>query len=272
MAVAPTVDLKAARGRQRATWARGDYAEIGTLTVPIAERLANAADLHAGATLLDVACGTGNMAIAAARLGCVATGVDYVGPVLERAGERAAAERLDVAFAWGDAENLPFADASFDAAASVMGAMFAPDHDRAASELRRVTRPGGTIALASWMPVGFVGAMFWTIAEHVPPPVGLPSPMLWGTKDYLEDIFGKSVSWTHRHRTFTFRFASAEALVDLFATHYGPTIQALESAGCDRDALLDDLRDLATMWSRLGSDGPIAVPATYLESVGLVRD
>jgi 2-polyprenyl-3-methyl-5-hydroxy-6-metoxy-1,4-benzoquinol methylase len=126
MAVAAIIDLAAARGRHQRTWASGDYAEIGTLIVPIAERLANVADLRAGSSVLDVACGSGNMAIAAARLGCVVTGVDYVGSVLERAEVRAAVERLDVAFAWGDAEELPFRDASFDAAASVMGSMFAP--------------------------------------------------------------------------------------------------------------------------------------------------
>src|SRR5262245_54901669 len=121
------LDLATVKSRQQTTWASGDYAEIATLIVPIAERLANSADLRAGSTVLDVASGSGNMAIAAARLGCVVTGVDYVGSVLERAGERAAAERLDVAFALGDAENLPFSDGSFDATASVMGSMFAPD-------------------------------------------------------------------------------------------------------------------------------------------------
>jgi SAM-dependent methyltransferase len=221
--------------------------------------------------VLDVACGSGNMAIAAARLGCVVTGVDYVGSVLERAEVRAAVERLDVAFARGDAEELPFRDASFDAAASVMGSMFAPHHDRAASELLRVTRPGGTIALASWTPVGFVGAMFWTIAEHMRLQAGVPSPVLWGTELYLESLFGPRVSWTHRRRTFTFRFRSAAAFAELFARSYGPTIEALETGGCDRDALESALRDLAVMWNRLDGDGPIAVPATYLESVGVVR-
>jgi ubiquinone/menaquinone biosynthesis C-methylase UbiE len=271
MAVAPVLDLTAARERRRATWASGDYAEIGTLIVPIAERLADAADLRAGSSVLDVACGSGNMAIAAARLGCVVTGVDYVGSVLERAEQRAAVERLDVAFAWGDAEELPFADSSFDAATSVMGSMFAPDHERAAAELVRVTRRDGTIALASWTPVGFLGAMFWTIAEHVPLPAGVAPPMLWGAKEYLEALFGERVAWAHRRRTFTFRFRSAELFVDRFASSYGPTIEALEAAGSDRAALLADLRDLAVMWNRLEGDGPIAVPATYLESVGVVR-
>jgi SAM-dependent methyltransferase len=271
MAIAPTRNLAEIKSKQHAAWARGDYAEIGTLIVPVAERLADAADLRAGWDVLDVACGSGNMALAAARLGCTVTGVDYVGASLERAAERAAAERLDAAFAYGDAEELPFADDSFDATASVMGAMFSADHERAAEELLRVTRPGGTIALASWSPVGFVGAMFWAMAERVPPTDGLPLPMLWGTADYLEEIFGPDVTWRHRRQTFTFRFASADAFVDRFATHYGPTIAALDAAGCDRDALADDLRALALMWNRLEDDGPVAVPATYLESVGITR-
>ena len=177
--------------------------------------------------MLDVACGSGNIAIAAARMGCVATGVDSVGSALERAGQRAAAEGLDVAFAWGDADELPFPDASFDAAASVMGSMFAPRHDRAASELLRVTRPGGTIALASWTPVGVLGAMFRTLAEHVPPPAGVAPPMLWGTPEHLAGLFGDRVAWSHRRRTFTFRFRSAEAFAEVFARSYGPTCRRL---------------------------------------------
>jgi len=271
MAIAPTLESRDVKARQQAMWASGDYAEIATLIVPVAERLANAADLRAGTEVLDVACGSGNMTLAAARLGAVATGVDYVGSLLERAAERAAAERLDAAFAFGDAEDLPFADASFDATTSVMGAMFAPDHERAAAELVRVTRPGGTIALASWAPTGFVGAMFWTIAEHVSPTEGLPSPMLWGTADYLDDLFGADVTWIHRRQTFTFRFASADAFVDRFATSDGPTLAALDAVGADRDALVCDLRELALQWNRFEDDGPIAVPATYVESVGVTR-
>ena len=172
MTTAPTLDLAAVKARQQATWASGDFAEIATLIVPVAERLTDAADLRAGSTALDVACGSGNAALAAARLGCIVTGVDYVPALLERGRERAAAERIGVDLREGDAEALPFGDGSFDAALSVFGSMFAPDHRRTAAELVRVTRPGGTIALASWTPEGFVGAMFRTIAAHVPPPAG----------------------------------------------------------------------------------------------------
>ena len=269
MTTAPTLDLAAVKARQQATWASGDYAEIATLIVPVAERLCDAADLRAGSTVLDVACGSGNVAIAAARLGCQVIGIDYVPTLLARGRERAAAERVDVDFRTGDAEQIPFPDDFFAASVSVFGTMFAPDHPRTAEELIRVTEPGGTIALASWRPDGFLGSLFRTIAAHVPPPAGLASPMLWGTEEHLDGLFGDAVTWSHSVQTFTFRFASAEALVNRFATYYGPTLKALEAAGAARDTLLEDLRDLALAWNRLGQPGPIAVPGTYLESVGL---
>jgi SAM-dependent methyltransferase len=269
MATAAPLDLAAVKARQQVTWASGNFAEIATLIVPVAERLADAADLRAGSTVLDVASGSGNAALAAARLGCVVTGIDYVPALLARGRERAAAERLRIFLREGDAEAIPFADASFDAAVSVFGSMFAPDQRRAAAELARVTRPGGTIALASWAPDGFVGAMFETVAGYVPPPSGLASPMLWGTEEHVDELFGPGVVWAHRRRTFTFRFASADAFVESFAAYYGPTLKALEAAGPDRDGLWGDLRDLALSWNRLEQPGPIAVPSTYLESVGL---
>lgn len=269
MTATATLDLAAVKARQQATWASGDFAEIGTLIVPVAERLCDAADLRAGSSVLDVACGSGNAALAAARLGCVVTGIDYVPALLERGRERAVAERVGLDLRHGDAEEIPFPDASFDAAVSVFGSMFAPDQRRAAAELVRVTRPGGTIALASWTPDGFIGAMFGTVAAHVPPPAGLASPMLWGTEEHLAELFGPDVTWTHRRRTFTFRFVSADAFLECFAAYYGPTLKALEAAGPARDALASDLRDLARTWNRLEEPGAIAVPGTYLESVGL---
>ena len=268
---APSLDLAAVKTRQQATWASGDFAEIATLIVPMAERLADDADLRAGSTVLDVACGSGNGAIAAARLGCVVTGIDYVPALLERGRERAGIEHLDVDFREGDAEEIPFADASFDAAISIVGTMFAPNQPRTAAEIVRVTRPGGTIALASWRPDGFVGALFRTTAAHVPPPAGLASPMVWGTEGGLAELFGDAVEWAHREETFTFRYASPDAFLQSFATYYGPTLKALEAAGEARDALASDIRELAASWNRLREDGPIAVPATYLESVGLRR-
>src|SRR4051794_11361404 len=217
MALAPDDSrpyLADVKQHQQQTWSGGEYGHGGALIVPVAERLVDEADLHAGWRVLDVATGTGNAAIAAARLGCATVGIDYVPALLQRGRERAAAEGLDIELLAADAEALPFPDASFDAAVSVFGSMFAPDHERTAAELLRVTRPGGTIALASWTPGGFIGGLFRTVGAHCPPPAGVQSPLLWGTEGHLRDLLGDGVtSLAAEERTFTFRFPSAEAFV-----------------------------------------------------------
>src|SRR4051794_8087749 len=188
--MAPTLDaikpdLAAIKQRQQQTWASGDFAVVASRISLVADQLCDAADLQAGWTVLDVATGSGNAAIAAARQGCTAVGLDFVPGLLERGRRRATAEGLQVVLVEGDAEALPFADGSFDAVTSVFGSMFAPDHERAASEIARVSRAGGTIALASWTPDGFIGELFQTVGAHVAPPAGVPSPMLWGTEGHL---------------------------------------------------------------------------------------
>jgi ubiquinone/menaquinone biosynthesis C-methylase UbiE len=267
---APAPDLAAVKGRQQATWASGDFSAVATVMSVVSERLADAADLHAGWRVLDVAAGSGNGALAAARLGCQVTGCDYVPSLLERGRERARAERLQVEFVEGDAEALPFGDGEFDAVLTVVGSMFAPDHRRTAAEIARVCRAGGRIGLVSWTPTGFVGEMFRTVGAHVPPPAGVASPALWGTEDHLGDIFGDTVRWTeHRRRTYTWRFVSPEAFVDFFATYYGPIFKAFESLGDRADELRSDLTELARKGNRLDSGaGAIAIPSEYLESVG----
>jgi SAM-dependent methyltransferase len=264
------IDFPASQAREQKTWASGDFSEVATTIVSAAERLVDEADLRAGWRVLDVATGSGNAAIAAARLGCSATGSDYVLELLERGRERARAERLEIDFVVGDAEERPFGDAAFDAVTSIYGAMFAPRQEQVAAEIIRVSRPGGTVALASWTPEGFLGAMFKTIGSHVPPPPGVQSPMLWGTEARLEEIFGADVEWTaHNRRIFNFRYRSAEEFVDFFITYYGPTLKAFEAAGDDGPALRTDLVELAREWNRLDDDaGAIAIPGEYLESVG----
>ena len=218
----PKPDLLAVKQRQQA-WASGDYHAVAAKIAVVAERLVDAADIHAGWRVLDVATGSGNAAIAAARLGADAVGVDYVPSLLERARMRAEAEDVSVELVEGDAEALPFADASFGAVTSVFGSMFAPDHGRTASELLRVCRPGGTIALASWTPDGFLD-FFRTMAAYVPPPAGVQSPMLWGTEGHLRDLLGDGIASLEAvERTFAFRFRSAEEFVSFFRTWYGPT-------------------------------------------------
>jgi SAM-dependent methyltransferase len=265
-------DLAAIKEKQQKTWASGDFSVVASRIVIVAENLCDAADLHAGWRVLDVATGSGNAAIAAARHGCIAVGVDYVPALLERGRKRAAAEGLDVELLEGDAEALPFPDASFDAVTSVYGSMFAPNHKQAAAELLRVTRASGTIALASWTPEGFIGDLFRTVAKHVPPPAGLQSPMLWGTEAHLRELFGDGIAALEaKKRTFTFRFASAEEFVTFFRLWYGPTLKAFESLDeAARNALEADLIALAESADRLRGDA-IAIPAEYLEAVAVTR-
>jgi ubiquinone/menaquinone biosynthesis C-methylase UbiE len=264
------IDVAAIKQRQQQTWATGDYSAVAARIVLVAEHLVDTADLHAGWNVLDVATGSGNAAIAAARHGSHVVGVDYVPSLLERGRARAAAEGLDIELVEGDAEALPFPNASFDAVISVFGTMFAPDQKRTAEELLRVSRPGGTIALASWTPDGFIGEMFRTIAAHVPPPAGLDSPMLWGTEARLRELLGHGIeSLDVYERVFTFRYPSAHAFVDFFRTWYGPTAKAFAALDDEgRDALEADLVGLADGHNRL-ADGPIAIPSAYLEAVAI---
>ncbi len=275
-AVTVTPDLAAVKAKQQQTWSSGDFHVIAALIQSTAEQLVDSADLHAGMRVLDVATGSGNAAIAAARLGCTVEGADYVPALLERGRLRAAAEGFDIKFVEGDAEALPYADGEFDAVTTIFGSMFAPDHQKAAAELLRVTRPGGTVAVASWTPDGFIGQLFKTVGRHVPPPAGVASPILWGTEAHLREIFGEGVSsLSVTERTFTWRFTSAHELVDTFRTWYGPTLKAfaaLGEAGADAQAALEaDIVALATTFDRLGTGDAIAVPATYLEAIAVRR-
>jgi ubiquinone/menaquinone biosynthesis C-methylase UbiE len=261
-------DLAVVKRRQQQTWASGDYSVVAARIALTAEVLCDSADLHAGWRVLDVATGSGNAAIAAARLGCPAVGIDYVPALLERGRRRAAAEGLDVELLEGDIEALPFDDAAFDAVTSVFGAMFAPDHAKTAAELLRVCRLGGTIALASWSPDGFVGELFRTVAAHVQQPAGVQSPMLWGTETHVRELFGDGVDALQTAtRTFTFRFPSAEHFVTFFRLWYGPTLKAFECLDdVSRDALELDLVELVHRFDRLDGD-PVAIPAAYIETL-----
>jgi len=183
-------DLAAVKNRQQAAWASGDYAVIGTTLQIVGESLAEACDLRTDEQVLDVAAGNGNATLAAARRGCRVTSTDYVPALLDRAAERARAERLVAEFQVADAEALPFEAGRFDAVVSTFGVMFTPDHAQAATEMLRVTRSGGRIGLANWTPASFVGEMFRTLGRHVPPPAGVASPLRWGVSADLRDLFG----------------------------------------------------------------------------------
>jgi ubiquinone/menaquinone biosynthesis C-methylase UbiE len=270
-ALAPTAaapDYEAIKTRQQATWASGDFGRIGVTLQIVGESRCEAADVAAGERVLDVAAGNGNASLAAARRFADVTSTDYVPDLLEQGRRRAEAEGLPVAFQAADAERLPFADGSFDVALSTFGVMFAPDQERAAAELVRVIRPGGRIALASWTPEGFLGALFRVISTFVPSPAGLRSPMAWGSKPRIVEMFARQSSAIHtERRTFAFRYRSAEHFVGFFRTYYGPTHKAfagLDEAG--RQVLEASLVDLLRA-SNTHTRGALVVPAEYLEVV-----
>jgi SAM-dependent methyltransferase len=199
------------------------------------------------------------------------TSTDYVGALLERGAERAAAERLTVKFQEADAEALPFDDASFDAVVSTFGVMFAPDHARSAVELMRVCRPGGRIGLANWTPAGFIGQLFKTLGKHVPPPPGVQSPALWGSEAHLGDLFGAGASLAIAKRTFNFRYRSAAHFIDVFRTWYGPVHKAFAALPAEQGAALE--RDLTGLLDGLNRAGPtsLVVASEYLEIVATRR-
>jgi SAM-dependent methyltransferase len=261
-------DLAAVKARQQATWASGDYHAIGTRIVLVSEELIEELDLRSTERVLDVATGSGNAALAAARRGVEVTGVDYVPALLERARRRADAEALEVTFVPGDAEALPFEDGAFDVTSSVFGAMFAPDHQRTADELARVTRPGGRIGLVAHTPTGFVGNLFKTVGRHVPPPAGVASPALWGTEARLLELFGSNASGIRSQRKgMVFRYASPAAWVDEWRELYGPVHMAFRAVGPDGDAALEaDLIDLIGRFN-ISGDETMVVASEYLETV-----
>ena len=261
-------DLAAIKARQQSTWSAGDYAVIGSTLQIVGETLCEAADVSAGDHVLDVACGNGNAALAAARRFAVVTGLDYVPALLERARARGAADGLALELREGDAEALPFEDGAFDAVLSTFGVMFAPDQARAAAELARVCRPGGRIALASWTPDGFIGRVFRVMGKHVAPPAGLRPPSEWGTERRLRELFGGELrALRATEREFVFRYRSPAHWIEVFRTWYGPIHRAFQALPPDGAAALE--RDLAALLAEgnVATDGTLAVPSAYLEAV-----
>jgi ubiquinone/menaquinone biosynthesis C-methylase UbiE len=268
----PTPDLEAVKRRQQAMWASGDYQMVATQIQVVAELLMEALDVHATERVLDVATGSGNAALAAARRGTEVVGIDYVPALLDRARLRTRAEGLEATFVEGDAEALPFENSSFDVVSSVFGVMFAPNQERTAAELVRVTRPGGRIGLVSHTPDGFVGQVFRVNGRHVPPPAGVRSPVQWGTEVRLRELFGGAIgSMTVEKRLYVFRYRSPEAYLDYWKRYYGPTLKAFEAVGTiGAPALERDLLDLIGRFNR-ASDGTMVVPTEYLEAVIVKR-
>jgi len=260
-------DLAAVKTKQQAAWSSGDYAIVGTTLQIVGEDLCEALDLRPGSKVLDVAAGNGNATLAAARRWCDVTSTDYVRALLNNGRDRAAAEKLKVEFREADAENLPFADKSFDVVMSTFGVMFTADHDKAAGEMLRVCRSGGKIGMANWTPEGFIGQLFKTLGKHLPPPAGVKSPALWGTRARLDEMFGKAGEIDAQPRMFVFRYRSPEHWLEVFKTFYGPMLKAFAALdAAKQDALRSDLLALVRQFNR-ATDGTVAVRSEYLEVV-----
>jgi len=263
-----TPNYEAIKTKQRAAWSAGDYSVVGVTLQIVGENLCEALDLRSGQRVLDVAAGNGNVSLAAARRFCDVTSSDYVPALLERGKQRAEVDGLAISFREADAEALPFADASFDIVTSSFGVMFTPNQERAAMELLRVCRPGGKIGLANWTPESFIGQLFKTIGKHLPPPAGLKSPALWGSRDRLNDLFGPDAgSIEIAQRTYVWRYKSPRHWLDLWRAVYGPlqkAFGALDEAA--QEQLTIDLLALIDRFN-VATDGTMVVPADYLEVI-----
>ncbi|MGH9040860.1 MAG: class I SAM-dependent methyltransferase [Acidimicrobiia bacterium] len=262
-------DFNAITARQRFVWSEGDFARIGVMAVIVGELLCEAVDVLPGERVLDVAAGSGNTALAAARRWADVTATDFVPHLLETAARRAVSEGLPLVTEVADAQSLPYPDGSFDVVLSTFGAMFAPDQERTAAELVRVCRPGGRIGMANWAPEGMVGEMFGITASHVPPPPGIRPPADWGRRQRLEELFGDAISELRiERRQLVFRWPSVEQALEYFRTWFGPTKVAFESLDPDGQAALG--RDLMNVWRKHSrSDTVLAAPGDYLEVVAV---
>lgn len=262
-------EMESLKTRLKSMWMAGDFGEVAKVIEVGATEFIDRLGIKPGDRVLDVACGTGNTAIPAARAGATVTGADIATNLLEQGRARAAAEGLDLQFEEGDAENLPYDEAAFDVVVTMFGAMFAPRPELVASELKRVCRPGGRIAMANWTPEGFIGQMFKTTGKHVPPPPTMPSPIKWGDEATVRERLGDGISdlkMTRELCAFKYPFGPAE-VVEFFRLYYGPTQRAFEAVDADRQAALR--KDLEQLWSEHNRaiDGTTDVQAEYLEVV-----
>ena len=266
-----TAEMKALKQKLKSTWMAGDFGQIAKSIEQAGEEFIGRLNVERGEKVLDVACGTGNLAVPAARRGAVVTGVDIAPNLLEQARKWAEVENLEIQFDEGDAENLPYGDASFDTVVSMFGAMFAPRPERVAAELIRVCRPGGRVAMANWTRGGFIGQMFAATAAFVPPPPNMASPILWGDENEVEKRFGPAnLDLRFERRTLDFRFAfSPEEVVEHFRRFYGPTQKAFDALADNDEKQLGLRRELENLWRghNQADDGTTWVVGEYLEVV-----
>jgi len=255
------------KSRMKASWMAGDFGQIANYSTQGSEDFVARTEIKPGARVLDVACGTGNSAIPAARAGGVVTGVDIATNLLEQARKRAAAEGLKISFEEGDAEELPYPDQSFDIVMTMFGAMFAPRPERVAGELIRVCRSGGLIAMANWTAEGFVGKSFRVTAELVPPPAGVPAPVLWGSEKAVQQRFSNGVSKLSLNRQnvmFHYPFGPKE-VVEFFRQYFGPTQVAFSRL--DKPGQSELASRMESLWTahNTATDGSTKVAAEYLD-------
>lgn len=256
---------------QQIMWARGNYARVNSKLVIVSEQLCESIDLHGGKTVLDVATGHGNTALAAARRECIVTGIDTVNSLMDQGRERAKAEGLKVDFKEGDAEHIPFPDESFDYVLSTFGVQFTTNHSKAASELIRVCKPKGHIGLVNWTSSGFLAELNAILSEYVPPPA-IPSPYVWGERGKLFEFFGDDILHLEiTPRTFTYRFPTPEAWMQCFRTRYGPFILAYESQSEEkREHMKEEIKELIQVYNRSG-DETLILPVDYAEVIVVRR-
>lgn len=268
------MDVAAFKEGQKTVWSLGEFADIAAMIRSASETILDKAGVESGDTLLDVACGTGNLAIPAAERGAVVTGIDITPKLVEIARAEAAAKGLDIVIEEGDAEALEAADASFDKVISVFGMIFAPQHELAASEMVRVAKPGGTVAITSWALDGMNGEMFKVIGGHMPPPPeGMKTPAMWGEESYIEEVFDDSIDWNFSREIVTFESDNAEAWFEFMEEKLGPLV--LAKAALEPEGKFDALReDLIAHYEKFNTadDGSFHGEATYILAVGTVPD
>lgn len=265
------VDIETIKNRMKITWMAGDFGLIARSYEPGAVEFIARLGLEPGAHVLDVACGTGNLALPAARAGAAVTGVDIAANLLEQARSRARAEGLTIQFDEGDAEQLPYDNASFDVVVTMFGAIFAPRPDRVAAELIRVCRPGGRIAMANWTRESFVGQIFKTTAAYAPPPPGVPSPLLWGDEAAVRERLSAGISGlrlTRRLISFDYPFSPSE-VIEFWRAYYGPTQKAFEVLAANPEAQAALRRDLVQLWTEhnRSPNGVTYADSEYLEVI-----
>ena len=255
------------RQRQRATWGAGDFDALSGYIADVGQRTAERAGIEPGMRVLDVACGTGNAAIPAGRAGARVTGLDLVPELLEGGRRKADAAGVEIDWVEGDAEELPFDDASFDRVLSTFGHMFAPRHRRAAEEMDRVCRPGGLIVTSTWTPEGVAGKIFATSGSFMPPPPDFASPpSLWGTEDHVRELFAAASGFEFERHVNRIEWESVEGFADFFMDRFGPLVTARAMLG----ERFEELREqIITIWGEANEtdDGTLRLPQEYLLSV-----